>query len=77
MDQARGCKLEHDVAIQYGIPSDAGIQNQFLLPRNVDGALNTTAFATAKRNEIALAEQAEQLSQVVTQAITLAKAQEV
>ena len=37
-----------------GVPTDAEVQNQFLLPRNVDGALNTTAYATAKRNEIAL-----------------------
>lgn len=39
-----------------GVPSDAEIQNQFLLPRNEDGALNTTAYCTAKRNEIALEE---------------------
>lgn len=41
-----------------GVPADAGIQNQFLLPRNEDGALNTTAYCTAKRNEITLEEQA-------------------
>lgn len=40
-----------------GVPTDAEVQNQFLLPRNVDGALNTTAFAMSKRNEIALEEQ--------------------
>lgn len=39
-----------------GVPEDAEIQNQFLLPRNIDGALNTTAYCTAKRNEIALEE---------------------
>lgn len=39
-----------------GVPSDAEIQNQFLLPRNEDGALNTTAYCTAKRNKIALEE---------------------
>lgn len=40
-----------------GVPTDAEVQNQFLLPRNVDGALNTTAFSTSKRNEITLEEQ--------------------
>lgn len=40
-----------------GVPTDAEVQNQFLLPRNVDGALNTTAYATSKRNEIVLSEQ--------------------
>lgn len=40
-----------------GVPEDVEIQNQFLLPRNVDGALNTMAYATAKRNEVTLAEQ--------------------
>lgn len=39
-----------------GVSSDEAIQNQFLLPRNEDGALNTTAYCTAKRNEIALEE---------------------
>lgn len=39
-----------------GIPADAGIQNQFLLPRNVDGALNTTAYCTAEKNKIVLNE---------------------
>lgn len=43
-----------------GVPTDAEVQNQFLLPRNVDGALNTTAYATSKRNEIILNEFAEQ-----------------
>ena len=43
-----------------GIPADAGIQNQFLLPRNEDGALNTTVYATSKRNEVILNEFAEQ-----------------
>lgn len=58
-----------------GVPTDAEVQNQFLLPRNIDGALNTTAFATSKRNEITLEEQAQQLATMVTQAITLAKAE--
>lgn len=39
-----------------GIPTDAGIQNQFLLPRNEDGALNTTAYCTAEKNKIVLNE---------------------
>lgn len=39
-----------------GVPSDAEIQNQFLLPRNVDGALNTTAYCTAEKNKIVLNE---------------------
>lgn len=39
-----------------GIPADAGIQNQFLLPRNEDGALNTTAYCTAEKNKIVLNE---------------------
>ena len=56
-----------------GIPADAGIQNQFLLPRNEDGALNTTAYCTAKRNEIALEElenaTAARLSALETQAL--------
>lgn len=43
-----------------GVPTDAEVQNQFLLPRNVDGALNTTAFATSKRNEVILNEFVEQ-----------------
>lgn len=58
-----------------GVPTDVEVQNQFLLPRNIDGALNTTAFATSKRNEITLEEQAQQLATMVTQAITLAKAE--
>lgn len=56
-----------------GVPSDAEIQNQFLLPRNEDGALNTTAYCTAKRNEIALEElenaTAARLSALETQAL--------
>ena len=39
-----------------GVPADAGIQNQFLLPRNEDGALNTTAYCTAEKNKIVLNE---------------------
>ena len=39
-----------------GVPSDAEIQNQFLLPRNEDGALNTTAYCTAEKNKIVLNE---------------------
>lgn len=39
-----------------GIPADAEIQNQFLLPRNEDGALNTTAYCTAEKNKIVLNE---------------------
>lgn len=39
-----------------GVPSDAGISNQFLVPRNTDGALNTTAYCTAKKNKIVLNE---------------------
>lgn len=39
-----------------GVPVDAGIQNQFLLPRNEDGALNTTAYCTAEKNKIVLNE---------------------
>lgn len=49
------CDEETDLTI-VGVPLDAEIQNQFLLPRNEDGALNTTAYCTAKRNEIALEE---------------------
>lgn len=49
------CDEETELTI-VGVPSDAEIQNQFLLPRNEDGALNTTAYCTAKRNEIALEE---------------------
>lgn len=56
-----------------GVPSDAEIQNQFLLPRNEDGALNTTAYCTVKRNEIALEElenaTAARLSALETQAL--------
>lgn len=56
-----------------GVPSDAEIQNQFLLPRNEDGALNTIAYCTAKRNEIALEElenvTAARLSELETQAL--------
>lgn len=39
-----------------GVPADAGIQNQFLVPRNEDGALNTTAYCTAEKNKIVLNE---------------------
>lgn len=39
-----------------GVPSDETIQNQFLLPRNEDGALNTTAYCTAEKNKIVLNE---------------------
>lgn len=39
-----------------GVPADVGIQNQFLLPRNEDGALNTTAYCTAEKNKIVLNE---------------------
>lgn len=39
-----------------GVPADAEIQNQFLLPRNEDGALNTTAYCTAEKNKIVLNE---------------------
>lgn len=39
-----------------GVPADVGIQNQFLLPRNEDGALNTTAYCTAEKNKIVLDE---------------------
>lgn len=39
-----------------GIPADAEISNQFLLPRNEDGALNTTAYCTAEKNKIVLNE---------------------
>lgn len=53
------CDEETELTI-VGVPSDAEIQNQFLLPRNEDGALNTTAYCTAKRNEIALEELVEQ-----------------
>ena len=49
------CDEETELTI-VGVPSDAEIQNQFLLPRNEDGTLNTTAYCTAKRNEIALEE---------------------
>lgn len=49
------CDEQTEIEIA-GVPSDAEIQNQFLLPRNEDGALNTTAYCTAKRNEIALEE---------------------
>ena len=49
------CDEETELTI-VGVTSDAEIQNQFLLPRNEDGALNTTAYCTAKRNEIALEE---------------------
>ena len=56
-----------------GVSSDEAIQNQFLLPRNEDGALNTTAYCTAKRNEIALEElenaTAARLSALETQAL--------
>ena len=44
-----------------GVPADAEIQNQFLLPRNVDGALNTTAYATAKRTEIEAEQQKQEM----------------
>lgn len=39
-----------------GVPADAGIQNQFLLPRNEDGALNTTAYCTGVKNKLTLDE---------------------
>lgn len=39
-----------------GVPADAGIQNQFLLPRNEDGALNTTAYCTSVKNKLTLDE---------------------
>lgn len=66
------CDEETELTI-VGVPSDAAIQNQFLLPRNEDGALNTTAYCTAKRNEIALEElenaTAARLSALETQAL--------
>lgn len=66
------CDEETDLTI-VGVPLDAEIQNQFLLPRNEDGALNTTAYCTAKRNEIALEElenaTAARLSALETQAL--------
>lgn len=39
-----------------GVPADAEIQNQFLLPRNEDGALNTTAYCTGVKNKLTLDE---------------------
>lgn len=39
-----------------GVPADAENQNQFLMPRNEDGALNTTAYCTAEKNKIVLNE---------------------
>lgn len=39
-----------------GVPADVGIQNQFLLPRNEDGALNTTAYCTSVKNKLTLDE---------------------
>lgn len=39
-----------------GVPADVGIQNQFLLPRNEDGALNTTAYCTGVKNKLTLDE---------------------
>lgn len=39
-----------------GVPSDETIQNQFLLPRNEDGALNTTAYCTSVKNKLTLDE---------------------
>ena len=66
------CDEETELTI-VGVPSDAEIQNQFLLPRHEDGALNTTAYCTAKRNEIALEElenaTAARLSALETQAL--------
>lgn len=66
------CDEETELTI-VGVPSDAEIQNQFLLPRNEDGALNTTAYCTAKRNEIAVEElenaTAARLSALETQAL--------
>lgn len=66
------CDEETELTI-VGVPSDEAIQNQFLLPRNEDGALNTTAYCTAKRNEIALEElenaTAARLSALETQAL--------
>lgn len=66
------CDEETELTI-VGVPSDAEIQNQFLLPRNEDGALNTTAYCTVKRNEIALEElenaTAARLSALETQAL--------
>lgn len=35
-----------------GIPADAGISNQFLVPHTVSGATSTTALCLAKKNEI-------------------------
>lgn len=43
-----------------GVLADVDIQNQFLLPRNEDGALNTTAYCTAEKNKIVLNELAAQ-----------------
>lgn len=66
------CDEETELTI-VGVPLDAEIQNQFLLPRNEDGALNTTAYCTVKRNEIALEElenaTAARLSALETQAL--------
>lgn len=66
------CDEETELTI-VGVPLDAEIQNQFLLPRNEDGALNTTAYCTAKRNEIASEElenaTAARLSALETQAL--------
>ena len=66
------CDEETELTI-VGVPSDAEIQNQFLLPRNEDGALNTTAYCTAKRNEIAFEDlenaTAARLSALETQAL--------
>lgn len=49
------CDEETELTI-VGVPADAEIQNQFLLPRNEDGALNTTAYCTAEKNKIVLNE---------------------
>ena len=72
LNSIMACDEETELTI-VGVPSDAEIQNQFLLPRNEDGALNTTAYCTAKRNEIALEElenaTAARLSALETQAL--------
>ena len=37
-----------------GVPADAGISNQFLVPHTISGATSTTALCLAKKNEIDL-----------------------
>lgn len=54
------CDEKTDISIA-GVPADAEIQNQFLLPRNMDGALNTTAYATAKKTEIEAEQQKQEM----------------